>query len=151
MRGKKCHLGLKSVSYLGHAFSASGMSLSQKKIEVVINWPVSTNVTQTHQFLGLASYYHRYIQCFADIAALLNTLTQKIALFKWTDECANAFITLKDYLTHAPILAYPKFGHTSTNFTLFTDASAVGLSAVLEQNSSHCICQPNPKFFRAVI
>ena len=71
---------------------------------------------------------------FADISVPLNALTQKCVQFQWTNEYADAFTTLKNHLTKAPILAYPQFGHTSTDFTLFTDASAVGLGAVLEQN-----------------
>ena len=134
LRGKKCHLGMSKVSYLGHEFSASGMSPSQKKIEAIINWPIPTNVTQLCQFLGPANYYRRYIQHFADISAPLNALTQKCVQFQWTNECADAFTTLKSHLTKAPILAYPQFSHTSTDFTLFTNASAVGLGAILEQN-----------------
>ena len=98
---------MSKVSYLGHEFSASGMSPSQKKIEAIINWPVPTNITQIRQFLGLANYYRRYIQHFADISAPLNALTQKNVQFQSTNECANAFTTLKSLLTQAPILAYP--------------------------------------------
>ena len=127
---------MSKVSYLGHEFSASWMSPSQKKIEAIINWPVPTNVTQLCQFLGLGNYYHRYIQHFADISAPLNALTQKCVQFQWNNECADAFTTYieKSLNQKPPILAYPQFGHTSTNFTLFTDASAVGLGAILEQN-----------------
>ena len=82
LTGKKCHLGMSKVSYLGHEFSASGMSPSQKKIEAIINWPVPTNITQIRQFLGLANYYRRYIQHFADISAPLNALTPKNVQFQ---------------------------------------------------------------------
>ena len=61
LRGKKYHLGISKVPYLGHKFSAGRMSPSQKKIEAIINWPVPINVTQLRQFLGLAKYYRCYI------------------------------------------------------------------------------------------
>ena len=57
LRGTKCHIGMKEVSYLGHVFSSSGMAPDPKKIQIVQEWPVPTDVTQVRQFLGLASYY----------------------------------------------------------------------------------------------
>ena len=62
----------------------------------IINWRVPTNVTQIRQLLGLANYYHRYIQHFADISVLLNALTQKYVQFQWTNECADAFTTYNE-------------------------------------------------------
>ena len=97
-------------------------------------WPVPTDVTQVRQFLGLASYYWRYIHHFSDIAAPLNKLTKKGTPFIWNQECDNAFTALKQHLTQAPVLACPQFDHHADEFSLQTDASAVGLGAVLEQN-----------------
>ena len=134
LRGKKCHIGMKEVSYLGHVFSSSGMAPDPKKIQVVQEWPVPTDVTQVRQFLGLASYYRRYIHHFSDIAAPLNNLTKKGAPFIWNQECEDAFTTLKRHLTHAPVLAYPQFDHQASEFSLQTDASAVGIGAVLKQD-----------------
>ncbi len=72
------------------------------------DWP--TPVTQTHvcSFLGLASYYRRFIQGFAEIAAPLHRLTEKSAKFEWTEDCDEAFGKLKQALISAPILAYPR-------------------------------------------
>ena len=125
---------MKEVSYLGHVSSSSGMAPDPKKIQVVQEWPVPTNVTQVRQFLGLTSYYRRYIHHFSDIAAPLNNLTKKGAPFIWSQECEDAFTTLKQHLTHAPVLAYPQFDHQASEFSLQTDASAFGIGAVLEQD-----------------
>ena len=134
LRGKKCHIGLGEVSYLGHIFSGSGMAPDPQKVQAVTAWPVPTDVSAVRQFLGLASYYRRYIPRFADIASPLNVLTKKGNAFQWTAQCTEAFSSLKNHLVRAPILVYPQFGHDASQFVVQTDASAVGIGAVLEQD-----------------
>ena len=133
LRGHKCHICMSSVSYLGHTFSSSGMCPDPLKVQAVQEWPVPKDVTAVCRFLGLASYYRRYIAQFADIASPLHRLTQKDATFHWTPECQEAFNTLKKKLTQAPVLTFPRFDKEAKPFVLQTDASAVGLGAVLEQ------------------
>ena len=62
------------------------------------------------------------------------TLTQARAAFSWNENCTNAFEILKQCLTEAPVLAYPLFHLNITEFVLQTDASAIGLGTVLEQD-----------------
>ena len=134
LRGSKCHIGISEVSYLGHVFSAQGMRPDEGKVRRVQEWPVPTDVMAVKQILGLASYYHRYIQNFAEIARPLNNLAQKNTPFMWSPECEAAFQTLKAKLTTSPILAYPNLGPSASTFELHTDASNNGLGAVLEQD-----------------
>ena len=133
LRGSKCHLAMPKVSYLGHVFSATGMSPDPQKVAAVKEWLPPTNAEEVRKFLGLASYYRRYILGFSHIAKPLHTLTQKQVSFNWSDECEAAFSTLKEKLVDAPVLAYPQFDKNSPLFVLQTDASAVGVGAVLEQ------------------
>ena len=63
-------------------------------------------MSQLRQFLGLASYYRRFIRGFSKIAAPLNALLKKDADFKWDDSCQLAFDQLKECLISAPVLAY---------------------------------------------
>ena len=57
LHGKKCHIGLTQVTYLGHVFSAKGMSPDPRKTQAIVEWPRPTNVAQVRQFIALASYY----------------------------------------------------------------------------------------------
>ena len=132
-RGSKCQIGLPSVTYLGHIFSATGMSPDPEKVSAVSNWPSPNEVGTLRSFLGLASYYRRYIHKFSDIAAPLYHLTNKSIPFVWDDSCQLAFTTLKNALMQAPILKYPDFSSNSKQFQLYTDASDTGIGAVLEQ------------------
>ena len=133
LRGVKCQIGVSQVSYLGHVFSGKGMSPDDSKIRAVTEWPKPVDAGDVRQFLGLASYYRRYIKGFADLAAPLHQLTHNDAEFKWTDHCNKAFESLKCRLTEAPVLAFPRFDRQAGIMILQTDASGVGLGAVLEQ------------------
>ena len=84
------------------------------------------------QFIGLASYYRRFVNSFASIASPLRALTKKNAKFSCTSECQVAFDKLKELLVSAPVLAYPRFG-LGIEFILETDASGIGLGAILSQ------------------
>ena len=133
LRGSKCEIGMNQVTYLGHTFSGEGMAPDGSKVDAVVNWPQPRDEAEVRRFLGLASYYRKYIDKFADIAGPLHQLTQKDALFQWTQECEESFKRLKACLTKAPVLSYPSFGTEASTMGLQTDASNVGLGAVLEQ------------------
>ena len=61
LHGEKCRIGLSQVTYLGHVFSASGMTPDEEKVKAVQSWPIPNSVTAVHCFFGLASYFRRYI------------------------------------------------------------------------------------------
>ena len=85
------------------------MAADPSKIEKVATWPTPTSVRETQQFLGFAGYYRRFVQDFAHIARPLHRLTERPAIFMWTDECQGSFDELRRVLTSAPVLAYPDF------------------------------------------
>ena len=82
------------------------MSPNPAKSEAIQRWPTPSNIADVRKFLGLASYYRRYIKNFSHIAAPLHALTEKGALFNWDDSCEAAFSDLKRKLVNPPILVY---------------------------------------------
>jgi len=123
----KCVLCRESVSYLGHVVSRDGVATDPDKTSRVSSWPIPKSVQEVQQFLGLASYYRRFVHDFATIARPLQRLTEQGRAFSWSLQCDTAFATL---LTSAPILVYPDY---SKPFMLDTDASQEGIGAVLSQ------------------
>jgi hypothetical protein len=87
-------------------------------------------VTKIHSFLGLARYYPHFVQDCSIIAKPMTRLTEKGATFKWCHECEMSFQTLKNKLVNATILILSKSGKP---FTVYTDASRIGLGCVLIQ------------------
>ena len=120
----------KEVLYLGHLVFRSGVGTDPAKIEKVAGWPIPTSTKEVQRFLGFASYYRRFIREFSQIAKPLHHLSEKKVPFAWTAECHRAFEQLKEKLVTTPILAYPDFNRP---FILDTDASDIGIGAVLSQ------------------
>ena len=118
------------VNFLGHVLTKAGIEVQPDKVEAVQNWPTPRNLTELRSFVGLCSYYRRFIAGFSDLAAPLHDLTKKNVRFRWGPDQDKAFKQLKEKLTTAPILGMPRDEGT---YILDTDASNVGLGAVLSQ------------------
>ncbi len=131
LKARKCHLFKEEVEFLGHIISADGIKTSQQKIESIRNWPTPKTVKEVRAFVGLCSYYRRFIYQFSEIAKPLHKLTEKGVQFQWTDACCKSFQKLKEKLTETPVLAHPDF---TKKFILDVDASDVSIGAVLSQN-----------------
>ena len=130
VKPSKCHLLCKSVEYLGHVISPAGVATDPAKTATVASWPTPSSPAHVRSFLGLASYYRRFVPNFAAIAAPLSAASQKGSRFQWTPECQNAFDLLKTHLTTSPVLAFPDFQRP---FLLDTDASDLAIGGVLSQ------------------
>ena len=128
----KCHLLQRSVHYLGHIVSSNGVETDPGKTKIIKAWSTPTKLKELRQFLGITSYYRRFVKDFARIAAPLYRLTEEGKAWNWTDECQEAFELLKRKLISPPILAFPDFNLT---FVVDCDASNNGLGAVLSQLS----------------
>ena len=127
---EKCQFFKKSVTFLGHIISDQGVSTDPEKIQAIAQWPTPASPEELRSFLGLASYYRRFIDKFAEIAAPLYRMQDKSSKFQWSEQCRSAFQSLKQKLSSAPVLAFPNPRDT---FILDTDASDVGIGGVLSQ------------------
>ncbi len=128
---KKCSMLQKTITYLGHVVSEEGVRTEASKVKAVQDFPAPKNLKEVQRFLGLASWYHRFISHFSEQAAPLYALKAKNATWDWTVECQNAFDDLKYALQRAPVLMPPDF---TKDFKVQTDASDIGLGAVLTQD-----------------
>ena len=98
------------MSFLGHIVSEEGIRMDPKKIEVIIEWKPPINVTEVRSFLGLASYYRRFIKGLSMTATPMTRLLQKKVRFEWSEKCQASFEKLKAFLTEAPVLTQPTYG-----------------------------------------
>ena len=146
IKPKKSFFFQTEVSFLGHVLSAKGISPNPEKVDKVRDWPIPKTSKEVHSFIGLASYYHRFIPNFTKWSKPLNALIMppahqakvrrgemkksELTEFVWSKECQEGFDALKQALTTAPVLAYPDY---TQPFILETDASLKGLGAVLSQ------------------
>lgn len=132
----KCVIGAETIEFCGHIVGQGQLRTSRSKTELIENWPAPTNVHEVRQFLGLASYYRRFVQNFATIAAPLSELLRekdetlrrkKNRPIIWTAKCQLSFELLKKALSNEPVLIQPDFLRP---FVIETDASewAIGCS-----------------------
>jgi transposase InsO family protein len=130
LKPEKCEFLRKEVNYLGHVISENGGLPDRVKNKTIENYPTPRSVKQLRSFLGLMSYYRRFVPNFSRLAAPLHKLLKKDVAYEWSGEHEQAFQTLKGKLVSPPVLKYPDFNRS---FILTTDASGEGLGAVLSQ------------------
>ncbi|GBG88300.1 hypothetical protein CBR_g46867 [Chara braunii] len=128
---EKSEFGRDSVIYLGHRLSVTGLEPEATKVEVIRNWPQPANVRELRSFLGLASYYQKFVPKFSVIAHPLSRLTSKNVVYAWCEKCETAFQALKEALVSHPVL---RIADPNLTFVVTTDASQFGIGAVLQQD-----------------
>ena len=110
--------------------SEEGILPKPRNIEKLLHWPRPVNTTQVRGIRGLGGFYRRFVKDFSELVHPLTELNKKDKPFKWTDKCEEAFQKLKEVLTDAEVMGYPK---NDCQFVLDTDACDISLGAVLSQ------------------
>ena len=127
----KCEFFKTEVEFLGHIVGAHGVRMMEDKVKAIAEWPVPTKVGDVRSFLGTAGYYRKFIKDFSKIAAPLSELTKESVKFDWGLRQQAAFVTLKQALQEAPVLALPD---PNIPYVVHSDASGFATGAVLMQD-----------------
>ncbi|UYV69112.1 hypothetical protein LAZ67_6002474, partial [Cordylochernes scorpioides] len=127
---KKCLFGTKRIRVFGHLVDSKGIYPDPEKIEAIARFPTPRSITDVRSFIGLCSYYRRFIENFAEKAAPLHEVLKKDNKFTWNSGQQDAFDSLKKALMSEPVLAYFE---EQLPTELHTDASGYGIGAVLVQ------------------
>ncbi|KAL6481161.1 hypothetical protein MHYP_G00092410 [Metynnis hypsauchen] len=127
---EKCQFCRNELKFLGYKVSPDGILPDTDKVDAVLKFPVPADVKHVRQFLGLTSYYRRFIHNYAQHVEPLFALTRQDTAFVWDNECQLVMDFLKASLTSAPVLNFPDFDRP---FSLHTDACDRGLGAALMQ------------------
>ena len=128
---KKCNFLESETNYLGFIIGKDGFKPDPKKVEAIRSLPIPTCVREVRSFIGMSSYYRRFIPNFSEIAEPIIALTKKHAQYEWSAKHDEAFQYLKDSLSVDPLFAYPD---TNKPYTLYTDASGTCIGACLTQS-----------------
>lgn len=126
----KCNLCRAELKYLGYTVNRNGLHVDPGKVDAILNYPTPKKVRDVRKFVGLASWYRRFVPNFSSLIAPLTELLKKNRKWKWTREQEQAMEWIKEKLVSAPILSCPDF---NLPFFLQTDASSSGLGAILFQ------------------
>ena len=128
----KCEFGLTEILYLGHIIGVYGLRFHEDKIRSIRYWPKLKNVTELQRFVGICTYYQKFVKGFSQLAAPLIDLTKKGA-FSWTTTMQRAFDRLKEVMRSFSVLVLSDFTYP---FVLECDASGEGIREVLMQGGS---------------
>src|SRR5690606_35880675 len=118
--------------FLGFVLSSEGLSPKPRKLAAIKDFPTPSNPTDVRRFLGLSSFFRRFILDFSRIAAPLTQLTRVGVEFVWTEQCENEFSKLKQSLCEFPVLC---IFNPNLPIEVHTDASPSGLGVMLLQRN----------------
>ena len=131
LKKSKCHFIRKEIKYLGVKITQEGIAVDDEKFIPILGMPPPQNSKQIAKFVEMCVWFSKHIPHFSEICEPLYQLKRKHAKFIWSPAGQNSFEKLKTALTSSPILAVP---NCNKPFELKTDASSIGIEAVLCQN-----------------
>src|ERR1044072_4090642 len=138
---------MKEVKFLGHVIEKEGIKPDPDIIRKIREYLMPENQKKLRGFLGLASYYRKFIEGFARIARPLTKIIGQNQEYKWTDEQEVAFKELKKKLILPLVLKYPNF---EEEFILMTDVSKEEIGAILAQKDKEGKEHPIAYFSKAL-
>jgi len=130
LKASKCEFEVTSMGFLGFIISHNGVEADASKVEAIRSFPRPSNLRESRSFIGLTSYYRRFVPNFSRIAGPITSLTQKNVEFTWGKPQEEAFVELKRLMSEAPVIRHfdPK-----RETILQTDASYFGWGFIISQ------------------
>lgn len=128
LKMSKCEFGKTSLVYISQIVWDGELKIDPSKVEVIVNWPKSKNVTEVRRFLGETQYWRKSIACFSSIAAPLHALTSVKQVFQWGGKQHKAFDALKEKFSTTLVL---ELSDLKQPFRIQKDASDYAMGAVL--------------------
>ncbi len=103
-KSSECEFGRQELGFLGQRLSAEGVSVDPLKVQFIVEWATPTSCTDVRRFTGLANYYHRFVEGYAELTAPLTALGSPTARFTWSPAAQASFDALKLALSTSPVL-----------------------------------------------
>lgn len=130
---KKSKFFQNEISYLGFNINRNGLTKNDERISSIMSAPIPRNISEVRAFVGMANYYSKFINDFADIMSPLYNLLSKDVSFVWSDKCQKAYDRIKREVTSDQVLVHfnPKLP-----LILTTDASNNAVAGVLSHKFS---------------
>src|SRR5277367_5676678 len=104
LKPSKCQFHVQEVTFLRFVVGQKGVQMDPTKVAVIRSWPTPEPVHDVQDFLGLVSFYRRFIKNFSKVATPMTALLKKNRRFQWTQEAQSLFDGLRLAFTTAPIL-----------------------------------------------
>lgn len=142
---KKCNFASQSIRYLGHIITPTSITPLQDNLIAINSFPVPSNRKNVRQFLGKINFYRKFIPNSASLLEPLHSLLRQNSSFRWSSDCQASFDKVRNFLVSAPILAI--FDRTRP-VIIYTDASGIGIGAVLKQRQDDGSEKPVAYFSR---
>jgi hypothetical protein len=118
------------VKILGHRININGVSADLERIEAILRYLAPRNSKQLRQFLGVCNFHSRFIIGYAEYASPLYSLLKQGTKWNWDMEKQTAFLKLREKIANSIQLIHPNHDKA---YDIYTDASKIGISAVLTQ------------------
>ena len=128
VKPEKCKWKVREVEFLRVVIGPEGIKMEEEKVKGVLEWLIPKCVKDIQKFLGLANYYHRFIEGFASVARPLHDMVKKDKKWDWTERQEKAFKELKEWFTKKPVLAAPDI---DKKMRMEVDASDYAIGGVL--------------------
>ncbi|KAL4098951.1 hypothetical protein QTP88_023458 [Uroleucon formosanum] len=128
VKQNKCSFLKNSIEYLGHKIVEHCLHILTKHINAIKSALVPENKTMLKSFLGLVTYYIKFVPRAADILKPLYSLLRQEKKWLWSPECDQAYNNIKKMLISSPVLAHYD---QKLPIKLTVDSSSYALGAII--------------------